>query len=313
MMSTMTAERPALIDLPAERSTAYLRHPQSKVRIADVVVRHFPADYASYWEPFAGGAAVYFRLRHRPAGAAWLTDTARSTMETHAAVRDHVAPLLAALSEHQRADGVAHFRAVSQVVPDTLVGRAARHLYLASRVQGRWPRYDGQTGRQTVPLDAARLEHWQPIVSPYPLTAASYLLRDAKLSRQDYREPAPVPALSGVLIYCDPPYDAVDWYGRDCWGPHEHKELRNTVREWARHGAAVCLTVPDTPLMRYLYAEAPFHRRVLLTRGQVNRAHERNPETAPAARTLAPDMVVTTYPLPPVAVAYPSGSTAVPA
>src|SRR5262245_30589620 len=80
-----------------------------------------------YFEPFVGGAALYFALR--PTRAA-LTDVNRELIDCYLTVRDHADALIEALQVH--AYDEAHYYAVRELDPATLspVKRAARTIFL---------------------------------------------------------------------------------------------------------------------------------------------------------------------------------------
>jgi len=82
--------------------------------------------FATYHEPFLGGAAVFFELG--PGLSAYLSDLNTELIETYKAVRDDVRGVIGHLSEHKNTK-VCYYE-VRSSVPDDPTARAARFIYL---------------------------------------------------------------------------------------------------------------------------------------------------------------------------------------
>ncbi len=65
----------------------FLKWAGGKRQLLPALLRHVPARYGTYYEPFLGGGALYFALRPR---RAVLADTNVRLIRTYKGVRDSV-------------------------------------------------------------------------------------------------------------------------------------------------------------------------------------------------------------------------------
>jgi DNA adenine methylase len=131
------------------------------------------------------------------------------------------------------------------------MGDAARFLYLnAFAFNGVW-RVNG-SGEYNVPYGDGRqylasLEAFKAAASAFENATLHHALANDVIQREVGRVASPV-------IYADPPYDGgFDGYTASGFGPSDQSQLAETLRQAARHGAAVVSSNADTPLIRELY------------------------------------------------------------
>lgn len=86
-----------------------------------------PEKYNNYIEPFLGSGAVYFSLR--PATAI-LGDINKELIETYEAIRINWRSVVRILGKHNMNHSKTYYYKVRETIPDSLVGRAARFIYL---------------------------------------------------------------------------------------------------------------------------------------------------------------------------------------
>src|SRR5687767_9186926 len=103
-----------------------------KGKLVEELVSRAPRTYRRYFEPFAGGAALFFRLA--PPSAA-LSDVNADLIGCYRAVRDEVDAVIPALARHRDAHSEAYYYAVRQgwnhAPPDAPAAeRAATFIYL---------------------------------------------------------------------------------------------------------------------------------------------------------------------------------------
>lgn len=215
-----------------------------------------PARYGRYYEPFAGGAAMFFRLAPK---RAVLADSNPDLIGLYTAVRSDVEAVIRRLQAHRDRHDEAHYyemrarwndRDASWSTPE----RAAAFIYLNKTCfNGLWRvnragAFNVPIGRYTDP----------PICVPEALRAAQQVLSRAELRRADYRT-AVRDARAGDFLYFDPPYDPVTptanftSYTADSFGPDEQRALAETARELVARGCQVMLSNSDTPFIRSLY------------------------------------------------------------
>jgi DNA adenine methylase len=215
-----------------------------------------PDHYGRYYEPFAGGAALFFRLAPR---RAVLADSNPDLIGLYTAVASDVNAVIRRLQAHRDHHDEAHYyemrarwndRDASWSTPE----RAAAFIYLNKTCfNGLWRvnragAFNVPIGRYTDP----------PICVPEALRAAQQVLSRAEIRRADYRA-AVRDAKAGDFLYFDPPYDPVTTtanftsYTAGAFGADEQRALADTARELVARGCLVMLSNSDTPFIRSLY------------------------------------------------------------
>src|ERR1017187_2883306 len=165
-----------------------------------------PNQVDRYFEPFIGGGAVFFHLKHRfPQMGAFLRDNNDELINTYIAVRDHPKPLDRKLDEHLaefRADRERYYylvRSRHHLPRADVVERAARMIFLNKTCfNGLWR--VNATGEFNVPIGS------QTNPSLYDrgnILAASWTLEGVHLVTQDFRDTLNEPR-RGDFVYVDP-------------------------------------------------------------------------------------------------------------
>jgi DNA adenine methylase len=210
-----------------------------------------PSRYGRYFEPFAGGAALFFSLRPK---RAVLADVNAELMDCYVATRDDVDAVIAALGHHRyAAEDYYRVRAIDRATLP-LAERAARTIYLNKtgynglyRVN-RAGKFNVPMGRYKSPLlcDAANLR------------ACSVALRGVDLRVDDFEDVASR-AKAGDFVYFDPPYVPVSdsaaftSYVPGGFGADQQRRLAEVFTTLARRGVYAMLSNSDTPTVRELY------------------------------------------------------------
>lgn len=241
---------------PAPAASPIIKWVGGKTKLLPELLARMPADYNRYYEPFCGGAALFFRVA--PARAV-LADSNADLIDLYTAVAHDVGAVIRGLEQHRDAHDERHYydtrvrwndRAIAPSTPD----RAAAFIYLNKTCfNGLWRvnragAFNVPIGRYTDP----------PICVPEALHAANAALRRATLRCCDYRT-AVADARRGDFIYFDPPYDPVTTtanftsYTAGAFGPDDQRALAETARELVARGCRVMLSNSDTPFVRSLY------------------------------------------------------------
>lgn len=220
-----------------------------------------PSTWQRYWEPFAGGAALFFALS---CSHAVLSDTNADLIQMYQAVRDQLPELIAHLVAFQAAydaqnptDRAALFyswreqynRRQADVLTQSalflVLGRLAFNGLYRVNAQGRYNTPFGSPAHPDL-IQAARLQ------------AASAILQQNVIMQGDYAVVGSQ-AQSGDWIYCDPPYAPSSptaqftHYTAGGFGWPQQVALATWLRGQADRGIFVMASNADVPAIHDLY------------------------------------------------------------
>lgn len=213
----------------------------------------FPSRYGRYFEPFAGGGAVFFHLRPE---RALLSDSNEELMNAYRVVRERVEELIAQLVAHKRAHSKEYFYKVRRQNPEVMsdIDRAARFIYLNKTCYNGLYRVN-RKGQFNVPYgdytDAA-------VLDPDNLRAASRALQGVELRTGDFEE-CLTGAAKGDLVYLDPPYQPISktssftGYTPGPFGVEEQQRLARVFRDLSERGCLVMESNSHAGLVKELY------------------------------------------------------------
>jgi DNA adenine methylase len=245
--------RPALPDPVASPVVKWVG---GKTKLLPALTARMPEHFGRYYEPFAGGAALFFRVAPE---RAVLADSNPDLIGLYRCLATDVAGVIRKLEHHRAVHSEAHYYTTRTRWNDRelswpLVDRAATFIYLNKTCfNGLWRvnragAFNVPIGRYTDP----------PICVPEALRAASALLARATLHCGDYGDVV-TDAGKGDFVYFDPPYDPVTptanftSYTADAFGPEDQRALADTARRLVARGCRVMLSNSDTPFIRSLY------------------------------------------------------------
>jgi DNA adenine methylase len=227
-----------------------------KTKLLPELLARMPEQYGRYYEPFAGGAAMFFRLVPR---RAVLADSNADLIGLYRAITSDVDGVIRRLEQHRASHDQAHYYDMRARWNDPgaawgAADRAAAFIYLNKTCfNGLWR--VNRAGGFNVPIGRYADP---PICVPETLRAAQAALARAKLRCGDYRK-AIEDAERGDFLYFDPPYDPVTptanftSYTAGAFGPDDQRALAETARALAARGCRVMLSNSDTPFVRSLY------------------------------------------------------------
>ena len=245
--------RPALPDPVA---SPVLKWVGGKTKLLPALIERMPDHFERYYEPFAGGAAMFFRVAPE---RALLADSNPDLIGLYTCLTRDVAGVIRKLEHHRTAHSEDHYYTTRTRWNDrerswTTADRAATFIYLNKTCfNGLWRvnragAFNVPIGRYTDP----------PICVPEALRAASTLLGRARLLCGDFRH-AIADARRGDFIYFDPPYDPVTQtanftsYTAGSFTAEHQRELADTAGALVARGCRVMLSNSDTPFIRSLY------------------------------------------------------------
>ena len=215
-------------------------------------------DYQRYFEPFLGGAAVFFHLQPPQS---YLFDLNADLVELYTMVRDDVEGVIDALTPHHNARD--YFDEVRVQDTATLSGleRAARFIFLNRTCYNGLYRVNSK-GQFNVPFG----RHINPtICDAKGLRAASRALENAQLNVADF-ETSLADCRAGDFIYFDPPYAPLSAtssfisYTKDGFDANDQRRLAELYRELDRRGCLLMLSNSSAPLVYELYQGFSLHK-----------------------------------------------------
>ena len=250
-----------------------------------------PAQIGTYFEPFCGGAALFFALsaeEPRRFKRAVLADQNEELVSLYRAIRDDLPGLLKELRRFK------HDREFFYEVRAWDVGRAseakrgARLLFLNKTCfNGLW-RVNSK-GQFNVPFGKYKNPNF---LDEELLSAASVALQGVEIRVADFSEVTKA-ARAGDFVYFDPPYAPVSRtaqftsYAVDGFGPADQERLREEFSRLRKKKVAALLSNADVPDVRVLYKEFP--TRIVAARRSINSDIKK--------RGVVNEVVVSTLPL----------------
>ena len=237
------------------RAKPFLKWAGGKGQLLAQYAAHFPQTYATYYEPFCGGGAVFFHLA--PAQAV-ISDINPELVNVYICVRDAVDDLIAALTAHAAQHSATYFYAIRAQQPSALsaLDRAARLIYL-NRTCFNGLYRENSRGQFNVPLG----RYANPtICNAANLRAASITLRGTTILRGSFDHVLDH-AQPGDLVYFDPPYfplsatSSFTTYSRDGFGIVEQERLCAVFAALARRGVRALISNSDCAYTRTLYTD----------------------------------------------------------
>lgn len=218
-----------------------------------------PPRFGRYYEPFVGGAALFFALQ--PAQAV-LSDANAELIDCYRAIRDDVDGVIHALYHHEaqyKLDGAAFYYRVRDggFASVGAAGAAARMIFLNKTGFNGLYRVNS-AGRFNVPHGRTASGKPPLICDAENLRACSRALQGADLHHTDALSSSPCSILSHILsgdfCYLDSPYDdTFTSYTAGGFGQAHQHRLSHEFRELAARGVYVLASNADTPTIRELY------------------------------------------------------------
>ncbi len=250
---------------------------QLKPIILRAINRIHPDPIEYYYEPFAGGLAVFFALRaagriHR----ARLSDTNEELINFYLQIQSKPRALFAALGRLKaEGSGEEHYKKVRAWEPRSDADRAARFKYINARgYNGLWR--VNKKNECNVPYG----HHKKPpeILDEEALWAAHYAFQGINIHSGGFDKVCldlrAINTVSGSFLYLDPPY----WptrptanftsYTADGFGKKEQESLADHLRAFAHLGIPALLSSSNVPETRALYRD--FKRRLVSARRNIN-------------------------------------------
>lgn len=235
--------------------------------IKDLMAR-FPQRFGTYWEPFAGGGALFFGIHERINGAV-LSDFNLDLVITYNVIKMEHEALIDKLETHAEFHGKEYYYSVRhQHDLQDSIDVAARFIYLNKTCYNGLYRVN-KKGEFNVPIGSYDNPE---IVNRANIKACHRALQRAVIQFQEFEAIEPLP---GDLVYCDPPYHPVSStsftkYTKYDFGEEAQIRLRDFLLGLHNNGVNVILSNSDTPLIRDLYEPTVWNSDVVKAPRNVN-------------------------------------------
>jgi len=228
-----------------------------KSRLTDEICVHFPQKIDTYYEPFVGGAAVFFALAKQGRfRRAVLSDRNPELVNVYAALKADVDGVIKAL-RRWKYDRDNYYRVRDHFKRNpTQAERAARTIYLNKTGYNGLYRVNS-SGLFNVPFG----RYTNPtICDEANLRLVAECLKPVTLIEADFAETCSN-AKAGDAVYFDPPYlpvsDTANFtsYDRHPFGIEEHERLAKEFSKLAKRKVTAVLSNSDTPETQSLFEQ----------------------------------------------------------
>ena len=220
--------------------------------------------FERYHEPFVGGGALFFelaRLSRLGRKQAFLSDNNANLIGAYQGIREGVEGVITRLETHKAQHCKEYYYAVRAEVPETLLDRAARIIYLNKTCYNGLFR-ENSKGKFNVPMGSYK----NPLICDADnLRACAEVLRKTKTEVRPF-ETVVAKVKPGDLVYFDPPYVPVSKtasftsYDRAGFGEESQRRLADVFRTLDTKGARVLLSNSMTGLVKELYSDFTLQR-----------------------------------------------------
>ncbi len=235
-------------------SRPFLKWAGGKNKLIQQYIPYFPKEFKTYYEPFLGGAAVFFYLN--PASAT-LTDINAELINAYRCVRDNVEELIEILEVHQLRHCKDYYYNIRQCKGVTNVEKAARLIYLNKTCFNGLYR-ENSKGEFNVPIGKYKNPK---ICNPVLLRSVSAALQNAQINVRPFEDILNYVNSSDDFVYFDPPYHPLSptsnftAYSRYSFSQDDQIRLKQVFAELAERGVKVMLSNSDCKFIRTLYSD----------------------------------------------------------
>jgi DNA adenine methylase len=232
----------------------FLKWAGGKGKLIQQYIPYFPKKIKSYYEPFLGGAAVFFYLN--PPSAA-LTDINAELVNAYRCVRDNVEELILNLEAHQLRHCRDYYYEVRQYPGVTHIEKAARLIYLNKTCFNGLYR-ENSKGAFNVPIGKYKNPK---ICNPALLRSVSAALQNAQINVRSFEDILEHASRCDDFVYFDPPYHPISptsnftAYSRYSFTQDDQIRLKYVFAELAERGVNVMLSNSDCKFIRELYRD----------------------------------------------------------
>jgi len=223
----------------------------------------FPTKFNNYFEPFLGGAAVYFHLQPK---SALLSDVNAELINVYTAIKEDWERVASLLRSHQRRHSKDYYYQVRNQRPRTIFTKAARTLYLNRTCWNGLYRVNLQ-GEFNVPIGTK--ENVLMDIDSFPKIAE--IFQGAEFKVCDFEATLDL-AQEGDFVFIDPPYtvkhnyNGFIKYNENLFRWEDQVRLKNAVARATNRGAMVLVLNANHESVVSLYKG---YEQIVLSRSNV--------------------------------------------
>jgi len=240
-----------------------------KAKLVSQLLQHFPDEYNDYYEPFAGGGALFFAITPK---TAHISDLNTVLISAYKRIQSDVEGLIEELRQlevqyksletlEEKRELYLEKRAQYNVLENTSPEKVALLIFLNKTCFNGMYR-ENSKGGFNVPFG----KHPNPtICDEANLRSVSAALKETTIALAPYQE-AVKSAKAGDFIYFDPPYHPLNAtssftsYHADGFSAKDQEELRDTFKQLSERGCKVMLSNSDSEFINELYKEFNVHK-----------------------------------------------------
>jgi DNA adenine methylase len=258
-----------------ENAAPFLKWAGGKSRLLKQYSPYFPPrnEIRHYYEPFIGGAAVFFYLQPQKTT---LSDINKKLVDVYRIVQQDVEGLIRLLKEQKNEKE--YFYRVRALDPADLSPQeqAARLIFLNKTCYNGLYR-ENRGGRFNVPFGRYKNPK---ICDEQRLRTASTVLQGVNLQEADFDQ-AVSNAIPGDFIYLDPPYAPLSAtsnftsYNRYNFLIADQRRLVDTFHDLTARGCDVMLSNSNAPIIYELYGDRGYHLIEVKSRRNINSKADR--------------------------------------
>ena len=210
----------------------------------------FSTDFNTFYEPFLGSGAVYFKLKPKHAV---LSDRNSDLINTYTAIRDEWEKVVQKLAEHQKKHSKNYYYYVRDMTPRTKATKAAKFIYLNRTCWNGLYRVN-LNGKFNVPIGTKT----NVVLDTDDFEKVSKQLETSELRSQDF-ETIIDEASKNDFIFVDPPYtvkhntNGFIKYNEGLFSWEDQIRLKEAVKRAQSRGCKVLVTNAAHDCIRELY------------------------------------------------------------
>jgi DNA adenine methylase len=235
-------------------SLAFLRWIGGKSKIIQTLGKYTPNKFERYWEPFLGGASMFFYLKP---SLSFLSDSNKDLINCYMTVKYHPDELSEQLEKHRINHSKDYYYQIRSEynLGGNKIDQSAKFIYLNKTCFNGIYRVNLH-GKFNVPYGEKKSPN---IPNKSSLRAASNLLRTANIKCRSFEEIKSQDIKQNDFIYLDPPYPPLNGtsnfihYTQERFLSKDQEKLAEIANELDVKKSKVMITNADIPIIRQLY------------------------------------------------------------